>query len=102
MSAYNVCKSRRYQRMNEIYLFLNLGFIIMGYRGMKAVTGLFLGGLMAFIYAFITDPDAMLGLLMFTGGAMWLVIILVGFLLGVTFTMIGIALRIIFNRTVES
>ena len=79
--------------MDEIYLVLNLGFIILGYKGLRAVYGFVLGGLFALFYAVLSDPEVMTWLLVFTGGVLWLVILLFGAILGGVFTLIGGALH---------
>ena len=79
--------------MDEVYLLLNIIFVIFGFRGLKILHGAILGGVLAVIYSFVTDPDVMIGLLLFTGGTLWLVIIILGTLLGGLFTLLGVALR---------
>ena len=79
--------------MDEVYILLNIIFVVFGFRGLKILYGAIFGGVLAVIYSFVTDPDIMMGLLLFTGGTLWLVIIIVGALLGGLFTFLGVVLR---------
>jgi hypothetical protein len=83
--------------LDEIYLLLNISFVIFGFRGLKVIYGGILGGLLALIYSFVTDPEVMMGLLMVTGGTLWLVIVLMGTLLGGLSTFMGVVLRRVFK-----
>ena len=87
--------------LDELYLVTNLGFIVLGYRGLRAIYGLVLGGSISLFYAFLTDPEVMTGLLVFTGGIIWLVIIVFGAIMGGIFTLMGAGLHRIVKRSPE-